>query len=71
MPPNILMITCDQLRKDALGCYGNPIVQTPHIDRIAAEGVRYDTHFHRIPGVRAQPGQPGDGALSHGARAAQ
>lgn len=49
MPQNILMITCDQLRKDALGCYGNPIVQTPNIDRIAASGVRYEQTFTAYP----------------------
>ena len=49
MPPNILMITCDQLRKDALGCYGNPIVQTPNIDRIAMHGVRCERTFTAYP----------------------
>jgi len=34
-PPNILLIVCDQLRADALGCFGNSIVQTPHIDCLA------------------------------------
>ena len=40
MKPNILLIMCDQLRADALGCAGN-WVKTPHIDRIAQEGVRF------------------------------
>jgi arylsulfatase len=40
--PNILLILCDQLRADALGCYGNEIVQTPNLDRLAASGVMYD-----------------------------
>jgi arylsulfatase len=40
MKPNILLIMCDQLRADALGCTGN-WVKTPHIDRIAREGVRF------------------------------
>ena len=38
-PPNILLILCDQLRADALGCFGSPIVQTPYIDRLAQRGV--------------------------------
>jgi arylsulfatase len=38
--PNILLICCDQLRADALGCYGNPVVRTPHLDRLADSGVR-------------------------------
>ena len=38
--PNILLFVADQLRADHLGCYGNPVVRTPHIDGIAARGVR-------------------------------
>ncbi|MFW5745760.1 MAG: sulfatase, partial [Spirochaetota bacterium] len=45
MKPNVLFITCDQLRADALGCYGNEICRTPNIDRIAAAGARFtDCH---------------------------
>lgn len=39
--PNVLLITADQLRWDCLGCYGNPVIQTPHIDKLAAEGIRF------------------------------
>ena len=39
--PNILFITCDQLRADALGCYGNAICRTPNIDRLAAMGTTF------------------------------
>ncbi len=39
---NILLLTIDTLRTDHLGCYGNEIVETPEIDRIAAEGARFD-----------------------------
>jgi len=38
--PNILFIMCDQLNADALSCYGGP-VDTPNIDRIAEQGVRF------------------------------
>ncbi len=38
--PNVLIIMCDQLNAHVLGCYGGP-VPTPHIDRIAREGVRF------------------------------
>lgn len=31
----------DQLRRDALGCYGNEICKTPNLDRLAAEGTRF------------------------------
>jgi arylsulfatase A-like enzyme len=33
---NILLITADQLRADALGCYGNTYCRTPNVDRLAA-----------------------------------
>jgi arylsulfatase A-like enzyme/tetratricopeptide (TPR) repeat protein len=39
-PPNVLVITIDTLRADHLGCYGFAAARTPHIDRLAAEGVR-------------------------------
>jgi arylsulfatase A-like enzyme len=38
---NIIYINPDEMRADVLGCYGHPLVQTPHIDRLAAEGVRF------------------------------
>lgn len=43
--PNFLFIITDQHRADHLGCYGNRIVQTPHIDSIAQRGLRFD-RFH-------------------------
>lgn len=39
---NIIYFNPDQLRADALGCYGNALVKTPNFDRLAAQGVRYD-----------------------------
>ncbi|MCL4543858.1 MAG: sulfatase-like hydrolase/transferase [Chloroflexi bacterium] len=32
----------DQHRADALGCYGNPAIRTPHLDDLARRGVRFD-----------------------------
>ena len=43
--PNVLFIQTDQHRMDALGCYGNAIVQTPNIDRLAGGGVRFASAF--------------------------
>lgn len=43
--PNFLVIVTDQHRADHLGCAGNAIVRTPHIDRLAATGRRYE-RFH-------------------------
>jgi len=40
--PNILCIMTDQHSPRVSGCYGDPIVRTPHIDRLAGEGMRFD-----------------------------
>lgn len=37
MPYNLLWIIADQLRQDGLGCYGNRMIQTPHLDHLASE----------------------------------
>ena len=39
---NVLLITLDTTRWDALGCYGGPGLITPNLDRIAVDGVRFD-----------------------------
>lgn len=36
--PNVLLVLCDQMRADAMGCMGNDAVRTPTLDRIASEG---------------------------------
>lgn len=43
--PNILFILTDDQRWDSLGCMGNDIIQTPHIDALAADGVIFDNMF--------------------------
>ena len=35
---NVLFIMCDQLRLDALSCFGGTVIETPNIDRLAARG---------------------------------
>ena len=47
--PNILWIVADDLGPD-LGCYGNPLVHTPNLDQLAAEGTRY-THNYTVAAV--------------------
>ncbi len=47
--PNILIIHTDEHRIECLGAYGNPDVKTPHIDRLASDGVRYDNSFCPFP----------------------
>ncbi|MGH9627954.1 MAG: sulfatase family protein, partial [Bryobacteraceae bacterium] len=43
--PNILILVGDDHTQDDLGCYGNKVVRTPHLDRIAAEGMRCTSVF--------------------------
>ena len=43
--PNFILFITDQHRADHLGCYGNPIVRTPHLDALAASGWVAD-EFH-------------------------
>ena len=40
--PNVLLLTLDTLRADRLGCYGYDAPVTPHIDRLAASGIRFE-----------------------------
>src|ERR1035437_6446515 len=47
--PNILLITADQLRPDALGCYGNRVCRTPNLDALAADGVVFDKAYSPNP----------------------
>ncbi|MEJ5236730.1 MAG: sulfatase [Limisphaera sp.] len=42
--PNVLLISVDDL-KPTLGCYGDTLAKTPHIDRLASRGVRFDLAF--------------------------
>lgn len=44
-PPNFLFLISDDHSRGDLGCYGNPVVRTPHLDRLAAEGMRFDNCF--------------------------
>lgn len=58
---NILLITLDQFRGDALSCAGHPIVKTPHLDHLAANGVRLSRHYSQ-----AAPCSPGRASLYTG-----
>ncbi len=43
--PNVVVIITDDQRWDALGCLGHPLLKTPHLDRLAAEGARFANAF--------------------------
>src|SRR6516165_2939155 len=47
--PNFLLIITDQHRADHLGCYGNPAIRTPNIDRLASNGTRFDRFYVATP----------------------
>lgn len=48
-PPNIVFFLADDQRSDVLGCYGNELIETPVIDRLAAQGVRFENAFCQVP----------------------
>jgi arylsulfatase A-like enzyme len=58
---NILLITLDQFRGDSLSCAGHPLVQTPNLDALAADGVRFARHYSQ-----ATPCAPGRACLYTG-----
>jgi len=61
MRPNVLFVTLDQFRGDSLSCAGHPLVRTPNLDAIAAQGVRLSRHY-----AQAAPCAPGRAALYTG-----
>ena len=46
--PNVLFISIDDLRP-ALGCYGNEIIQSPNLDKLASRGTLFTNHFAVVP----------------------
>ncbi len=47
--PNLLLFLADDMTYTDLGCYGNKDVHTPHIDRLAAEGLRFTRFYNSSP----------------------
>ncbi len=44
-PPNIVFIMADDLGYEELGCYGQKLIKTPYVDKLAAGGIKF-THFY-------------------------
>lgn len=47
--PNILLVISDQHNKGVAGCYGDPVIRTPNLDRLAQEGVRFSRAYCNSP----------------------
>src|SRR5437764_1654361 len=47
--PNILLVLSDDHSVPHVGCYGNPDIRTPNLDRFAAEGMRLDRAYVACP----------------------
>ena len=46
---NFVIFMPDEMMAETAGCYGHPLVQTPHLDRLAAEGTRFETCYAQHP----------------------
>ena len=46
---NLVFILSDQHTRDSTGCYGHSLVQTPNIDRLAAQGTRFTNAYTNCP----------------------
>lgn len=46
---NVVLVTADTLRADKLGSYGNTRIETPNIDRLAAEGILFENATTVVP----------------------
>jgi len=49
MKKQVIVIMTDTQRIDMLGCYGNPDCKTPNLDRLANEGIRFDSAYTTQP----------------------
>jgi choline-sulfatase len=49
MTQNVMVLMSDEHMRDASGCYGHPVVQTPNLDKLAARGTRFDNAYTPAP----------------------
>ena len=47
--PNLLLFIADDMTYTDLGCYGNPDVKTPNVDRLVAEGLKFNRCYNSAP----------------------
>ncbi|MCK5693430.1 MAG: sulfatase-like hydrolase/transferase, partial [Bacteroidales bacterium] len=47
--PNIIFILADDLGYGDLGCYGQELIETPHIDALASAGMKFTQHYSGSP----------------------
>ena len=64
-PPNVLLLMTDQQTGRALSCMGHPHVRTPHLDRLAAEGVLFENALCTYPVCTASRGSIVTGRWPH------
>ncbi len=48
-PPNVIILLTDDQGYNDLGCYGSPLIETPNIDRMAREGMRFTDYYVAAP----------------------
>ena len=48
-PPNVVIILADDLGYGDLGAFGHPLIKTPNLDRMAAEGIRFTSFYVPVP----------------------
>ncbi|MDX9972691.1 MAG: arylsulfatase [FCB group bacterium] len=51
--PNLILITTDQHRGDCLGCDGHPVLETPYLDELAEDGIRFAHAYSSVPSCEA------------------
>ena len=63
--PNIVVIVSDDHGREAVGCYGNKVIQTPNIDALAREGIRFTNAFATVASCSPSRSVLLSGSYSH------